>query len=426
MDAKKIQEFYLHALYTEAPISNFISEEEHFFLQHHLSERLNIERAARLRNLRTVLHDDMHLLNRIFSRADLLPMVQNFVDLKVSVVQAVRTSLVKGQISATTGKGWTLNQALCGALGESLERHCAAYPSVFRPEHRQVPLASLHGFGHPPDFTPSEFYFTKELLSNCEYLLPLIEVSFPYHGQDLAKTHVLPHTSGIASGIDLIEATVFGLLEVIERHASSNFFQQFKITPTGALINPSSINDTHFRFVLNELEEHGYDSFIFRIDAILPTYYVAILDTANLGPKFMVSGVSTHFDEREALDGALLEALQAIVIAAQGAREDLKRHAASYKNQSIGNDNPFYRIQKILAEFNPSQYAPTTKANLPASANEALELLLSRLHGAGIHSIYQCDLSQPQWPLCVAKIIVPGMFDTHINPLRKNNVTTST
>lgn len=78
LDAKKIQEFYLHALYTEAPISNFISEEEHFFLQHHLSERLNIERAARLRNLRTVLHDDMHLLNRIFSRADLLPMVQNY------------------------------------------------------------------------------------------------------------------------------------------------------------------------------------------------------------------------------------------------------------------------------------------------------------------------------------------------------------
>jgi ribosomal protein S12 methylthiotransferase accessory factor len=352
--------------------------------------------------------------------------LNHFVDLKVSVVQAVRTSLVKGQISATTGKGWTLNQALCGALGESLERHCAAHTSALRPEKRLLPLASLHGFGHPPAFTPSEFFIARELFSDCDYLLPMLEVSFPYYGQDLAKTQILPHTSGLASGVDLIEATLFGLLEVIERHASSNFFQRFKITSTGALINPSSISDTHLRLVLNELEEHDYASFIFRIDAILPTYYVAILDTANLGPKFMVSGVSTHFDELKALDGALLEALQAIVIAAQGAREDLSRHAASYKSQRISNDNPFYRIQKILAEFNPSQDAPATKAGHPANAKKALEDLLFRFQSVGIQSIYQCNLSQPQWPLYVAKIIVPGMFDTHINPLRNNDVATGT
>ncbi|MGF6768612.1 ribosomal protein S12 methylthiotransferase accessory factor [Paraburkholderia sp. GAS199] len=350
-----------------------------------------------------------------------------FVALKVCVVQAVRVTLVKGQVSATTGKGWNLQQALCGALGEALERYCAAHPPALEAMHYVLPRVEiLTGWGHPDGFTPQDVCRAHELLAGRSCLLPAVDVHFPYHGPDLTKTPVRPHTSGLASGASLDEATLFGLFEVIERHASSGFFKRFRSAATGALIDANSIVHPRIRTTVDDLRHKGYETLIFRIDALLPAYYVAILDAANLGPKFMVAGVAAHIDECDALEGAFLEAMQAIVIAAQGAREDLIRFATSYREQEAGENNPFYRIRQLLARMNPTRAFPAVP-NAPSqcSTSDALRYLLERLRTAGIGAVYRCDLSQPEWPLRVVKVIVPGMFDTHINPSRHNDATTT-
>ncbi|WP_204421544.1 YcaO-like family protein [Burkholderia sp. MS455] len=349
-----------------------------------------------------------------------------FVSLDVRVVQAVRVTLADGQVSATTGKGWNLWQALCGALGEAFERYCAAHPPVPDVTHRDIAQAvSLAGWGHPVNFVPRDVFPAHELISGRSFLLPALEVYFPYHGPDRARTSVRPHTSGLASGSTLEEATLFGLLEVIERHTSSMFFSQFLHAPTGALIHAGSIPHSPITSALEELTTQGYESFIFRIDALLPVYYVAILDTANLGPKFMVSGVAAHLDEYQALEGAFLEAMQAVVIAAQGAREDLSRHASSYRDQQMGQRNPYYRIRSHLAHTNPTIAFPHATVALNQSAAEVLPHLLTYLRGAGVQSVYRCDLSPPGWPLHAVKLIVPGMFDTHINSSRCNLAATT-
>lgn len=77
MDANKIQHAYLRAMYTETP-QEPASGEEAFVMAHFLNERLEVERAARVRNLRTVLHDDMRLLRRVIDKSELLPYVQAY------------------------------------------------------------------------------------------------------------------------------------------------------------------------------------------------------------------------------------------------------------------------------------------------------------------------------------------------------------
>ncbi|MGF6768615.1 hypothetical protein P3T18_001085 [Paraburkholderia sp. GAS199] len=77
MDAKKIQQVYLRAMYSGTPDVP-ASAEEAFVVSHLSHDRLQVERAARVRNLRTVLHDDMRLLNRKLSKAELLPYVQDY------------------------------------------------------------------------------------------------------------------------------------------------------------------------------------------------------------------------------------------------------------------------------------------------------------------------------------------------------------
>lgn len=348
-----------------------------------------------------------------------------FVALDVHVVQAVRVALVRGQVSATTGKGWSLGQALCGALGEALERYCAAnLQTLDRQDCGHLDIAPLAGWGHPDGFVPSEVCTARELLGGKPCLLPAIDVHFPYHGGDLARTPVRPHTSGLASGATWEEAALFGMFEVIERYSSSRFFKRFRSECTGALIDSSTIRHPQICDALDSLRYRGYELFIFRINGIIPVYYVAILDAANLGPKFMVAGVAAHIDEAEALQGALLEAMQGIVVAAQGAREDLSRIASSYKTQGLGRDNPFYRIQKILEELNPSYAFSDASVTMSyRNSGDALRYILERMSGAGMTTAYCCDLSRADWPLHVVKIIVPSMFDSHVNPSRRNYAT---
>ncbi|WP_322053004.1 hypothetical protein [Paraburkholderia bannensis] len=79
MDARKLQQVYLRAMYTGAPVT-VSSEEDAFFVAHSSGERLIVERAARIRNLRTVLHDDMRLLKRVMDKASLLPHVKAYAE----------------------------------------------------------------------------------------------------------------------------------------------------------------------------------------------------------------------------------------------------------------------------------------------------------------------------------------------------------
>lgn len=77
MRARMIQQAYLRAMYSGTPAAT-ASPEVAFVIGHLSDERLQVERAARLRNLRTVMHDDMRLLNRKLNKDELLPHVQDY------------------------------------------------------------------------------------------------------------------------------------------------------------------------------------------------------------------------------------------------------------------------------------------------------------------------------------------------------------
>ena len=79
MDARRLQRVYLRAMYTGAPAA-LSSKEEAFFVAHSSAERLIVERSARIRNLRTVLHDDMRLLKKVLDKASLLPHVKAYAE----------------------------------------------------------------------------------------------------------------------------------------------------------------------------------------------------------------------------------------------------------------------------------------------------------------------------------------------------------
>ena len=78
MECTTLEKIYLKMLYTDNLTNEIDTEEYKYFLKNHDPERLAVERAARQRNLRTVLYNDMTLINSYLDKNALLEHVLKY------------------------------------------------------------------------------------------------------------------------------------------------------------------------------------------------------------------------------------------------------------------------------------------------------------------------------------------------------------
>lgn len=345
----------------------------------------------------------------------------SYLGVSVSIVNAVRTNIDFSQVSSTQGKGFSLAQAIVGALGEAMERYCAAN---IKNDRLNKTSTGLSPQGEAPDLSfgyagaPIYNWILGSNLSNGKPAwLPLQEVAFPYWRSAGEPININAYTSGLAAGSTFEEAALFGLLEVYERCVTSRFYQYVRKENNGKLIYPWSVGDVVAGNLINELQSMGCEILIFRLAALLPVYYVAALDTQNMSPKFMMAGTGAALSESDALRGALLECVQGLVTGLQGSREDLSRLRNRYSQQDYTHTNVFYKVRDLLLKQNG--IAPFFEtAPKPLSTSEALSLTLTKLNGETGESVYVCDLSQQNFPLSVVKVVAPSLNDSLSNPRR--------
>src|SRR5690606_30656975 len=130
----------------------------------------------------------------------------------------------------------------------------------------------------------------------------------------------------------------------VERYYVSKFCRNYDSQSFGLNIRLSSIATGAVKDQIVELIGMGYDVSIFRVSAPLPLYFVTLMDSSNMGLKFMVAGTACHFNEYQALDGALSEAIQGLVVSLQGVREDLVRHKNKYNRNVFEGERDFIRF----------------------------------------------------------------------------------
>lgn len=80
MDAKILQKVYISLLYSDNCCIPGAEKECQFLSETMDSERLKVERAARRRNLRTVLYSDMHFSPKFFSKETFLDLVIKYCE----------------------------------------------------------------------------------------------------------------------------------------------------------------------------------------------------------------------------------------------------------------------------------------------------------------------------------------------------------
>ncbi|MDF7628963.1 YcaO-like family protein [Erwiniaceae bacterium L1_55_4] len=338
----------------------------------------------------------------------------------VYIVNAIRTNLKSGQISSTQGKGLTLKSAACGALMEAYERHCACWNgnTILKNKISESDASVLTSLGYSRKSIVSDWTRAYDWFSGEEIHIPSLEVNFPYDGIDLKKTNINAHTSGLASGGTKEEATCFSILESIERNASSYFFKHCLSEICADYVDLSTVTKKTTVALLSNLFSKGYQCFALKVHSPIPVFYVALYDPDNMGPKFMTAGTASGFTDSEALESALMEAIQGLVVSLQASREDLSRHKKKYQEQDFFKNSKFNQLDNLFSNHYKRISMPLSESFV-LNMQAAFDFIKKALINLSVRNVYLVDLSLKDTPFYTIKSIIPQLPDLLVNPQRE-------
>ena len=271
-------------------------------------------------------------------------------------------------VSVSQGKGSTLDAAKASGLMESVEG--------FHAENIELPVRIttyqdlVNSVGEIkvvdpeqlPKIKESKFHknypvawiASEELNSQSTMWLPYEMVHTNYTQPRPSGSGSFPASSnGLASGNNLIEATVHGICEVVERDAISLWHQLRPSELNQTSIDNQSIDSELCLQTIDKLDKAGQQTFIWDItsDTAIPTYLSVIIDRDS-HTRHIGLGSGTHLSREVALLRALHEAVQVRTTYIVGARDDITLD--EYTKEGIESKHEFFEDIIKLCQFEQS------------------------------------------------------------------------
>jgi ribosomal protein S12 methylthiotransferase accessory factor len=347
------------------------------------------------------------------------------------------------ELSVYNGKGGTPVDAMTSAVMEAMERFCAWQPMraeriASYAELSTGPTPVLDPATH--NMAPHPLYHSHQPVSwvrgfdllNEETVLVPLSLAGYYLRLHEQPVYRIVSTNGVASGNSLEEAIVHALCEVIERDDWSmaelvcNRLRMVVQTRVGNA-PPGSVQwleDKHPALDIATLPpaparyaqmfaEAGVQLVIRDVTSAtgIPTF--AALVREDLGPTVSAghAGYGSHPDAEVAVMRALAEAAQSRAVDMQAMREDLSLPGAKVVRwQHLtyrGHDADPYRWP--FGELRGTVKFGAVPSHPSDDLMADLRLLLDRLRARGLTRAIVVDLSIPDLPVHVARVIVPGM-----------------
>lgn len=268
---------------------------------------------------------------------------------------------------ATAGKGESEEEAITGALGEAVERYCAAHynPGASRlATHKSlgaqsISLASFVLFSdeqygragfpykrHSPDL-PIRWTEARSLATGEPVLVPSLLVTV--NPAALAEGYCGMNSSGLAAGPDLDAATLGGLCETVERDA-------FLLAWMNRLPVPEVLFDD--LPIVAQMARHyarwGIELRIFDLtnDLAIPVMMGIAIDRTGAGPAAAV-GLGCHLNPAEAVRKAAFEVCQVHMIeAARFGSAGVTDAARGYDQvRTLLDHSGYFSLRERLVEF---------------------------------------------------------------------------
>ncbi|HEX3253721.1 MAG TPA: YcaO-like family protein [Pyrinomonadaceae bacterium] len=341
----------------------------------------------------------------------------------VPVFASIRPDAQPGSLCVNAGKGITVAEARAGAYMEAIEYAFAEYNraslevlwvpagEVYEGKRRQASIL---------DFCPvmnAEIDLeellpcvaTRDLSSGRKYLVPAELVFLPYPRKLGGSRYFGSNSNGLCSGNSVLEATIHGIAEVIERDVCS--FQSIK--DTSELISnrtlPASIRKIETSLSAVGMNLHvRYVENMFRI----PYFMAVVAESKVINPIYVSVGYGCHPLKEIALTRAVCEALQSRLSFIHGGRDDLVNRYERFKRASAGKqaryaDSLLARVSRngSLVRFGSIPDHSRTATDLPS----ALNVLLDALAQNGFKRVLRVVYTRPRLPLQVLRVIVPRL-----------------
>ena len=339
-------------------------------------------------------------------------------------------------ISVYNGKGLTKADSKAGAMMEAIERYRGeswlgrTYRGTFREMERLHPDAHVMDPDamrlqrrRPLDTSLSlEWVDAWELLEDRPALVAMNFVLCPYRGPGHGVFE--SSTNGLASGNCLEEGVVHALAEVIERDAytiamvrtelTSRFDQLVEHLVTGedrpfddavSDLFPCIDLDTmppQVRALVRKAQRAGAHVMFRDItsDIGIPTF-IAFLRSQNAdGSEFVSGGFGCDPNSTIAAIRAITEAAQGRNVCIQGVREDAK----AVRPLKPGGERNLWRGDGVITV--PFDRVSTYQND---DILDDLNLIVGRLKAVGAREAYAVDLSDPEIPATVIRVVVPDM-----------------
>ncbi|MEO1493051.1 MAG: YcaO-like family protein [Pseudomonadota bacterium] len=320
-------------------------------------------------------------------------------------------------LSVTQGKGPTSADAKTSAVMEAVELACAEAPRL---PLRLAASSDLDGsvidLDRLPKVEGANALDTRCLWTEARTLSDDEPVWVPYELVHMDYTLPLPPrlggfhmtSTGLASGNTAEEAVTQALAEVIERDAVT-LWRLSGEPASQTRIDPKTVNDPVGTELLAAFRAAEVGCAIWEIttDLGIPAFFATIVDQASRQSRGLhaASGSGCHPVRGIALRRALTEAAQSRLTLISGARDDRSRdHYREMRNTSA-----IEAQRDEILHGDATQSFADGASHAVATPTDCQRAMLDAFTAAGVGPAVSVDLSWPELPAAVVRVIVPGL-----------------
>lgn len=329
-------------------------------------------------------------------------------------------------LGTAAGKGMTGTSARMSAAGECIERYCALYqgnePLI------SGALSTMSGYAVDPGCLVGYSERQYECRESWREMGPTAYVADPYDEKteiawvrawslrdetwkavpacyvfynfplEKGRRYSRADSNGMAAGSCLEEAILQGALELVERDAAGIWWYNRLQRPA---IDLGTCRDPWVRSAAHGLKDEGYDLQVLDLtnDLGIPVFAGVALHR-NDPEAVPLIGFGAHFHASVALRRAILETGQ---FRALGGSVDVSAASRRFLGMPL-SEAPFLRSAPDSAP-RPLSAFPHSE---PDDLLELIRLLIGRFRDMGLDMLVT-DLTRPDVPLNVARVMVPGL-----------------
>jgi YcaO-like protein with predicted kinase domain len=248
----------------------------------------------------------------------------------------------------------------------------------------------------------------EDLLTSEHVWVPFELVSLNFVRPAFATAPLAGTSNGLASGNHLLEALVHGLCELIERDASTLWFNFDEDGSGGksSQIDPSTVTGDVQRVIeLLDAAALNYGFYDTTSDIGIPSFQCVLFDApGDFRAMGYFWGFGCHLDAETALTRAVTEAVQCRLTEIAGARDDI-----SWKAYQLNRDEEgLAEMEKLVST--PPPRRPFEAINLSTDTLEGdVSIILEAMRRGGVKEVVAVDLRKEGLEVPVVKVIAPDL-----------------